>query len=68
LQLFLDVLDKGTAAGAVGSADAAGGSKGSKVVLPDLLLCCICWVLGEYGTLAEKLQPPHKVTVGQVCV
>jgi hypothetical protein len=36
-------------------------------VLPDILLCCICWVLGEYGSLAEALPPPHRATVGQVC-
>jgi hypothetical protein len=68
LQLFLEVLDKGTATGTTGTRDAANPActNRGKAVLPDLLLCCICWVLGEYGTLADKLPSPHKVTTGQV--
>lgn len=68
LQLFLEVLDKGTATGTTGTRDAANpaSTNRGKAVLPDLLLCCICWVLGEYGTLADKLPSPHKITTGQV--
>ena len=68
LQMFLDVLDKGTASDAAAGAEGGGASshKSSKAVLPDLLLCCICWVLGEYGMLADKLSAPHRVSVGQV--
>lgn len=66
--MFLEVLDKGTASNAGGAASVGpGGLRGGKVVLPDLLLCCICWVLGEYGGLASQLPPPHRVNSGQVC-
>jgi hypothetical protein len=68
----LQILDNGTtsnggaaaAAGLSGSAAAAAGSKGG--VLPEILLCCICWVLGEYGSLAAQLPPPHRASIGQV--
>jgi len=66
--MFLEVLDKGTASSAGGAAGVGpGGLRGGKAVLPDLLLCCICWVLGEYGGLASQLPPPHRVNSGQVC-
>jgi hypothetical protein len=31
-----------------------------------ILLCCICWVLGEYGSSAAQLPPPQKASTGQV--
>ena len=34
--------------------------------LPGVLLNCVCWVLGEYGSLAEGLNSPQRATVAQV--
>lgn len=35
-------------------------------MLPELLLRCMCWVLGEYGCLAQQLPPPARATPAQV--
>lgn len=74
VKMFLDILDHGTTAAtasgggaaAAGSAGGAAAVGGKSAVLPEILLCCICWVLGEYGSLAGQLPPPWKATTGQV--
>ncbi|WIA23806.1 hypothetical protein OEZ85_013480 [Tetradesmus obliquus] len=78
VRLFMQILDNGTtssggaaaaaAAGLGGGAAAAAAAAGSSSsgLLPEILLCCICWVLGEYGSLAAQLPPPHKASIGQV--
>jgi hypothetical protein len=71
LLLLLQILDNGTTSngGAAAAAAAAGLSSSSSSkggTLPEILLCCICWVLGEYGSLAAQLPPPHRASTGQV--
>ncbi|KAF6264582.1 ARM repeat-containing protein [Scenedesmus sp. NREL 46B-D3] len=76
VRMFMQILDNGTTSsggsaaaaglggGAAAAAAAAGSAKGG--LLPEILLCCICWALGEYGSLAAQLPPPHRASIGQV--
>jgi AP-4 complex subunit epsilon-1 len=74
VKMFLSILDHGTTAAAAPASGAAptiaagsnGASSSSSGVLPEILLNSICWVLGEYGSLAADLPRPWQASPQQV--